>query len=106
LQLIDPSQDPVAVVIGANGTGWRFFSITGNIGISTSQAGTNLLIFVNLAGEAYLDDISLVPLSGPLAGSNVLVNGDFETLLCATVGSSQYHDQFRCEHDLRPFGQL
>src|ERR1043166_4001402 len=80
LQLIDPSQDPARVGNWGDGTGWRFFSITGNIGGSSNLLGTNVVIFVQLGGEAYGDDISLVPLSGPLAGSNVVVNGDFETL--------------------------
>ena len=80
LQLIDPSQDPARVGNWGDGTGWRFFSITGNIGSSSNLLGTNVVIFVQLAGEAYVDDVSLVPLSGPLAGSNVIVNGDFESL--------------------------
>ena len=70
----------VASVTVYNNDVWRFTTVTGNIGISSIFLGTNLIIFMTSAGEAYVDDISLVPLSGPLAGSNVVVNGDFETL--------------------------
>ncbi len=73
----------------SDGYGWRFVSSTGVI-----NAATNLLIYLAGAGEAYIDDISLVPQSGPLAGSNILTNGDFETpldngwIVPATMGTS------------------
>ena len=61
--------------------GWRFAAFTGNIGAASNSLGTNLLIFMQFAGEAYLDDVSLVPLSGPFAGINLITNGDFESAL-------------------------
>jgi hypothetical protein len=61
--------------------GWRFASITGNYGNISNSLATNVLIFMTAAGEAYVDDISLVPLSGPYAGINLITNGDFESPL-------------------------
>src|SRR5205823_5370037 len=52
-----------------------------NIGTSSNSVGTNVLIFMQSAGEAYIDDISLVPLACPNAGINVVTNGDFESPL-------------------------
>lgn len=77
LQLIDPAQDRQRVANWAGGpsTRWQFASTNG------LMSGTNLLIYLLTPGEVYLDDIALVPLTGPLAGSNVLVNGDFESEL-------------------------
>src|SRR6185369_8302108 len=46
--------------------------------------GTNVDIFMQSGGEVYIDDVSLVPASGPYAGINVVTNGDFEAPL--TVG--------------------
>src|SRR5206468_8625249 len=84
LQLIDPSQDNARVSNWSDGNGWRFASITKSTGgtVNTNNppfsVATNLNIFVQLgAGDAYLDDVSLVPLSGHLAGINVLSNSDF-----------------------------
>jgi hypothetical protein len=59
--------------------GWRFATLTGNYGNLSNSVATNLLIFMTAAGEAYVDDISLVPLSGPYAGINLITNGDFES---------------------------
>src|SRR5207249_4253298 len=59
LQLIDPSQDPARVANWGDGSGWRYFSLTGNFGPASNLLSTNLLIFVNLPGQAYVDDISL-----------------------------------------------
>ena len=78
LQLIDALQDNARVSNWSDGSGWRFYSLTGNIGAFSNLLGTNLTIFVQLAGEAYVDDISLVPLSGPSAGMNIITNGVFE----------------------------
>lgn len=76
LQLIDPAQDGQRVANWAGGgTRWQFVSTNG------LMSGTNLLIYLLSAGDVYLDDITLVPLSGPLAGRNVLLNGDFESEL-------------------------
>src|SRR5207248_2320495 len=52
--------------------GWRFITMTGNIGTSSNSVGTDVLIFMQSAGEAYIDDISLVPLAGPNAGIHVV----------------------------------
>jgi len=59
--------------------GWRFASLTGDF-----NNGTNVDIYMQAAGDFYIDDISLVPATGPYAGINVVTNGDFESPL--TVG--------------------
>jgi len=59
--------------------GWRFASMTGDF-----NNGTNVDIYMQAAGDVYIDDVSLVPASGPYAGINVVTNGDFESPL--TVG--------------------
>lgn len=73
---------------------WRFASLTGTLGSTPTSIGTNLLVFMQAASDAYVDDISLVPLSGTYAGINVISNGDFEGPLSgpwavpATMGGS------------------
>jgi hypothetical protein len=57
-------------------TGWRFASLTGDF-----NNGTNVDVFMQAAGEVYIDDVSLVPAAGPYAGINVVTNGDFEAPL-------------------------
>jgi hypothetical protein len=84
LQLIDASQDNARVSNWGDGTAWRFASVTGNIGSASNQLGTNVFILLGSAGEAYIDDVSLVPLAGPFAGSNLVQNGDFEAPLAGT----------------------
>ena len=57
-------------------SGWRFASLSGDF-----NNGTNVDIYMQAAGEAYIDDVSLVPATGPYAGINVVTNGDFEAPL-------------------------
>lgn len=72
LQLIDPAQDHARVSNWGDGTGWRFFSITGT-------PGTNrLLLYLNTPANVYLDQVALVPGTLPGAGTNFLANGGFE----------------------------
>jgi len=76
LQLIDASQDPARVSNWSDGNGWRFASLTGNF-----ANGTNVDVFMQAAGEVYIDDVTLVPGAGPYAGINVVTNGGFEAPL-------------------------
>src|SRR5206468_9107574 len=55
--------------------GWRFFSLTG---IPNSA---RLLLYLDTAGNLYLDDVALVPGTVPAAGTNLIANGDFESPL-------------------------
>ncbi|MBI5387970.1 MAG: lamin tail domain-containing protein [Verrucomicrobia bacterium] len=77
LQLIDPWQDHQRVANWFGGfndaVGWRLQST------NALMTGTNLYIWLDGAGDVFLDDLSLVPASGPLAGVNVLTNGSFES---------------------------
>jgi len=81
LQLIDPAQDNRRV---ANWTAvttntpppplqWQYVTVTGNASSST------LYIYLDSAGDVYIDDIKLVAGSVPEVGPNTLVNGDFES---------------------------
>jgi len=75
LQLIDASQENSRVSNWADGSGWRFFSLSGVPG----PLATNLSITLDIAGDFYADDFSLVAGSVPAAGANLLQNGDFES---------------------------
>jgi CotH kinase protein/Lamin Tail Domain len=80
LQLIDPSQD-----------NWRvgnWATVLTNIPVTpqwvyvtaTGTASSSLLyIYLQSAGDVYVDDIKLVAGSVPEAGANVLSDGDFES---------------------------
>jgi hypothetical protein len=77
LQLLDPAQDHGRVANWYGGPvsigGWQFMTT------NAMMTGTNLHLWLDGPGDVYLDDISLVPASGPLAGVNVLTNGGFES---------------------------
>jgi hypothetical protein len=75
LQLIDASEDNARVSNWSDGSGWRFYSFTG------VSSGTRLLLYLDAAGQAYLDDIQLVAGTAPGVGPNLLLNGDFEAPL-------------------------
>ncbi len=80
LQLIDAAQDNSRVANWSDGAGWRFASFTGTVQ-GGANPGTNFLIFLNTAGDAYLDDIQLVTGNQAGVGANILLNGDFESPL-------------------------
>ncbi|MGA2174894.1 MAG: lamin tail domain-containing protein, partial [Verrucomicrobiota bacterium] len=81
LQLIDPQQDNWRVGNWATGQTnpppavpqWVEFSATGTASSST------IYIYLQSAGEVYVDDIKLVAGSVPDTGANVLPDGDFES---------------------------
>ncbi|PYI83082.1 MAG: hypothetical protein DME26_15770, partial [Verrucomicrobia bacterium] len=80
LQLIDAAQDNnrvanwAAVTGGANpAPQWRYVTVTGTASSST------IYIYLQAAGDVYLDDMKLVAGSIAEAGANVIQNGDFET---------------------------
>ena len=80
LQLIDPHQDNwrvgnwAAVSTNAPVTPqWTYVTATGTASSST------LYIYLQSAGDVYVDDIKLVAGSVPEAGTNVLSDGDFES---------------------------
>jgi hypothetical protein len=72
LQLIDPGQDNSRVCNWTDALGWRFASFTG------VPDGNVLYLYLDRAGEVYLDGMSLVAGTAPGVGTNYLVNGDFE----------------------------
>jgi hypothetical protein len=80
LQLVDPAQDHSRVGNWSEGAGWRYFTFTGTIQGGASP-GTNLLVFLNSAGDVYLDDIVLVTGTEAGSGPNLITNGSFESPL-------------------------
>ncbi|HWH72049.1 MAG TPA: lamin tail domain-containing protein, partial [Candidatus Sulfotelmatobacter sp.] len=90
LQLIDPSQDnnrvanwaAVASNSPAPGPGWRYVVAPG---IASSSA---IYLYLQSAGEAYIDDIQLVAGTVPENGPNLLANGDFESVFPGPWGVS------------------
>ncbi|HTD86545.1 MAG TPA: lamin tail domain-containing protein, partial [Candidatus Binatia bacterium] len=86
LQLIDAAQDVSRVGNWTGNASWVFVTRTGNI-----LNGTNILLWLTVRGNAYVDDISLV---GP-EGTNVVINGDFESGSTAPwIVSANYNTSF------------
>ena len=77
LQLIDPAQDHNRVSNWSDRPRWRFFRYTGTPGANA----TLLTLFLDSAGEVFLDDVWLVAGSEAETGGNLIQNGDFETSL-------------------------
>ena len=80
LQLIDPSQDNwrvgnwTTVLSNAPVTSqWTYVTVTG------TASSSLFYIYLQSAGDVYVDDIQLVAGSVPGAGTNTLVDGDFES---------------------------
>jgi hypothetical protein len=80
LQLIDPLQDNWRVgnwsVVASNAPPamqWIYVTATGTASSST------LYVYLQSAGDLYLDDLMLVAGSAPEAGANTIRNGDFES---------------------------
>jgi hypothetical protein len=71
LQLVDSRQDNSRVGNWTVSGGWQFYSATG-------KPGTILRLWLDTAGDVYIDDFQLVPGTVPGVGTNVIVNGDFE----------------------------
>jgi regulation of enolase protein 1 (concanavalin A-like superfamily) len=82
LQLIDSRRDNWRVANWAAAVSgnlaapqWTYVTATGSASSST------IYIYLQSAGDLYIDDIKLVPGSVPEAGANALANGDFESNL-------------------------
>lgn len=84
LQLVDASQDHARVSNWDAAGGWKFFSYT------AQPDGARLALWLDVAGEIFIDDIRLVHGTVPGIGVNRVRNGDFETNLTAawTFGNS------------------
>lgn len=80
LQLIDAAQDNNRsanwTVVDPNAPPpppqWQYVTATGN------ASSTRLYVYLQSAGEVYIDDLKIVPGSIPEAGVNSVLNGDFE----------------------------
>ncbi|MBK8002103.1 MAG: lamin tail domain-containing protein [Verrucomicrobia bacterium] len=83
LQLIDASEDNSRVSNWADREDWRYVTYTGTIQGGASP-GTNLLVFLNSAGDVVLDDLKLVAGTQPEVGPNLIANGGFEEPLAGT----------------------
>jgi hypothetical protein len=74
LQLIDPTKDNARVANWSDGSGWRQYTFTGT---NTANA-TNFMLWLTIAGEVHVDDMTLVEGTEPGVGVNLLGNGGFE----------------------------
>src|SRR5205823_2318403 len=91
--LIDAAQDNNRVsnwaAVSTNTTPppaqWQYVTATGTASSST------LYIYLTTAGDIYIDDIKLVAGTVPEVGSNVVANGDFETVFPGPWGVSANH---------------
>jgi hypothetical protein len=72
LQLVDPAQDNSRVSNWSDGSGWRFFSLSG------VPAGTRLIMYLDSVSTLHLDDVQLVRGTIAGAGENLIRNGGFE----------------------------
>ncbi|HKS38499.1 MAG TPA: lamin tail domain-containing protein [Verrucomicrobiae bacterium] len=83
LQLIDPNQDNNRVMnwaaVTTNGPApgpqWQFVTVTG------TASSSRLYVYLNAAGEVYIDDLKLVAGSVPDVGLNYIQNGNFDSTL-------------------------
>ncbi|HYG33449.1 MAG TPA: lamin tail domain-containing protein, partial [Clostridia bacterium] len=76
LQLVDARQDNWRAgnwAAGEAGPQWMYYTITG------TASSSSLYIYLESAGDIYLDDIQLVAGNVPGAGPNLLAGGDFES---------------------------
>ncbi|MGC8830599.1 MAG: lamin tail domain-containing protein [Verrucomicrobiia bacterium] len=82
LQLIDPDKDNSRLLNWTDGDNWRFFYFTGTLAPTTKR----LMLFPDVAGEIYIDDVKLVAGSVPEVGENLIRGGDFEGVLWTNQG--------------------
>src|SRR5205085_681980 len=92
LQLLDPSQDnsrpcnwatlfnpaiPVDAtnIVGSTNFTWRFVSVTATNNVDTNS----VLLFLDVPGNLYIDDLSIVDGPNAAVGPNLISQGDFET---------------------------
>ncbi|MEO8428601.1 MAG: lamin tail domain-containing protein, partial [Verrucomicrobiota bacterium] len=92
LQLIDPSLDNTrvgnwAAVVGTVGNPppqWTFVSVTG------TASSSSVYLYLNSAGDVYLDDLTLVAGSVPNVGPNLIQNGSFDSDLTGWTVSANH----------------
>jgi hypothetical protein len=75
LQLIDAAQDNARVSNWSVGSDWKFYSFTG------VPNATRLVIYPDSVGAMFIDEMRLERGTVRGAGTNLLVNGDFESPL-------------------------
>lgn len=84
LQLRDPTQDNSRVanwdIAPTNGSGsaWVYATATGN------ASGSRIYVYLQSAGDIYIDDLKLVTGSQAGVGTDLLANGGFESALSGT----------------------
>lgn len=92
LQLRDVAQDQARAgnwtALSSNSVAspaWRYISASG-------VAGSGVIyVYLQTAGDCYIDDLKLVAGGNPESGANLLVNGDFESALSGTWNVSANH---------------
>ena len=94
LQLIDPAQDHTRVANWAAvptnspppAPQWQYVTASG------TASSSALYIYLQSAGDVYIDDLKLVAGSVPEAGANALSNGDFESAFPGPWTLALYHE--------------
>jgi hypothetical protein len=76
LQLVDANRDNSRVANWSDGTGWRFASYSGNV--TGAALLKKIIVYPDLSGEIYIDDLSLVTGTVANAGINIIPDGSFE----------------------------
>ncbi len=69
---------PPIITPGGPRDGWRFFSVSGNIGSGDGNGTMRLLLYIDSPGSALIDDVSIVAGTNAEVGFNHVANGDFE----------------------------
>ena len=107
LQLIDPDRDnsrvsnwAVASTNAPSGPAWQHIIATG------TATSSSLYIYLQTAGDVFLDDISLVAGTQAAVGTNLLVNGDFETAFPGPWGVASNHAASQRNSTTRHSGQF
>ncbi|HTD85141.1 MAG TPA: lamin tail domain-containing protein, partial [Candidatus Binatia bacterium] len=90
ISLIDSVEDNARVSNWTDAQGWRQVVYSGTIA-GGSGSGTNLFIYLNTAGDVYVDDMVLVQGSVAESGPNLIANGDFEAALAGSWAPQGSH---------------
>ncbi len=91
LQVVDLKQDNTRVANWSDSSGWRFATFTGNI--TGAALAKKLILYPDLAGDVYLDDLSMVAGSVPGVGTNLVPDGSFENAFLYTTNGGVWTNQ-------------
>src|SRR5205823_755481 len=67
---------------------WLRATVTGTV--PTATVNTNLILYLSGAGHVYLDDIQLVAGTNADQGTNLIINGDFESGFAPWIANGSF----------------